>query len=104
MNLNCFKQLYASTFRPEILLSEGWATIVYDVEGSLDAWIAMRKGIEESARNQRKVLKEMFDASFPPSEEDARRMEAADRELFVQLMDEYPELLAGNTEKYMWFK
>lgn len=104
MNLNCFKQLYASTFRPENLLSEAWAAIVYDVDGSLSDWVAMRKGIEENARNQRKVLKEMFDALLPKSEEDARRMEAADRELFVQLMDEYPELLAGNTEKYMWFK
>ncbi len=46
----------------------------------------------------------MFDASFPKSEEDVRQMEAADRELYVRLMDEYPELLAGNTEKYMWFK
>lgn len=104
MDLNCFKQLYASTFKPENLLSEFWTSFVYDAEGSLDDWSAMRKGIEENARNQRKVLKEMFDASFPPSEEDARQMEDADRALYVQLMDEYPELLVGNTEKYMWFK
>ncbi len=104
MNLNCFKQLYASTFQPESLLSEFWTAFVYDVENSLSAWSAMRKGIEENARSQRKVLKEMFDASFPKSEEDVRQMEAADRELYVRLMDEYPELLAGNPEKYMWFK
>jgi len=103
MNLTCFKLLYASTFEYENALLEFWNAFVYDVDGSLDNWMKMKEKIEQNACDQRKQLKEMFDASLPKSEKDAYQMAAAGRELYMQLMDEYPELQNGNEKEYEWF-
>lgn len=62
MNLTLFRQLYESTFKAEPLLAGFWSVAMYDLEEeSFSSWATMREKLEENARNQRKMLKMLFD-------------------------------------------
>ena len=84
MNLTLFRQLYESTFKAEPLLAGFWSVAMYDLEEeSFSSWATMREKLEENARNQRKMLKTLFDGSSGPSADrlsraaDGKRRKAA---------------------------
>lgn len=76
MNLTLFRQLYESTFKAEPLLAGFWSVAMYDLEEeSFSSWATMREKLEENARNQRKMLKTLFDGLFPATIADTEKID-----------------------------
>ena len=113
MNLTLFRQLYESTFKAEPLLAGFWSVAMYDLEEeSFSSWATMREKLEENARNQRKMLKMLFDGLFPATIADTEKIDDFSPEALARLRPEntpqirridvlaaYPGLLTGNEEK-----
>ena len=100
MNLTLFRQLYESTFKAEPLLAGFWSVAMYDLEEeSFSSWATMREKLEENARNQRKMLKTLFDGLFPATIADTEKIDDFSPEALARLLTAYPGLLTGNEEK-----
>ncbi len=100
MNLTLFRQLYESTFKAEPLLAGFWSVAMYDLEEeSFSSWATMREKLEENARNQRKMLKTLFDGLFPVTMADTEKIDDFSPEALARLLTAYPGLLTGNEEK-----
>lgn len=83
MNLTLFRQLYESTFKAEPLLAGFWSVAMYDLEEeSFSSWATMREKLEENARNQRKMLKMLFDGLFPATIADTEKSTTFRRKLW----------------------
>lgn len=84
MNLTLFRQLYESTFKAEPLLAGFWSVAMYDLEEeSFSSWATMREKLEENARNQRKMLKMLFDGLFPATIADTEKSTTFHRKLWL---------------------
>jgi len=73
---------------------------MYDLEEeSFSSWATMREKLEENARNQRKMLKMLFDGLFPATIADTEKIDDFSPEALARLLAAYPGLLTGNEEK-----